>query len=190
LGLWGTTHFTTTATPRTTKNSNDNETNAMMRLGPGKHDTLQKFISRTLQRNNWSVYKMTISQSIPVDWRIKSKQNCAQICQRFLKEDVDIVVNADETFLHFHPFVENLIAPTGVKHVETAMQVDNEKFGMTVMIACEYRTSSILPPMIIFTGVHCAKLMSEWSSYPKGMFIVLLMNIIFPNPTTLSLFFS
>jgi len=31
------------------------------------------------------------------------------------------------------------------------------------MIACEYRTSCILPPMIIFTGVHWTKLMKQWS---------------------------
>jgi len=149
---------------------NDNETYAMTQFVSGKRDTLQKFISRTLQRNNWSVRKMTISQSIPVDWRIKSEQNCAWIRQRFLKEDVDVVVNEDETFLLFHPFGENLTAPRGVKHVGTAMQVDNERFGATVMIACEFRTSSILPPMIIFTGAHCAKLMTDWCSYPKYFF--------------------
>ncbi len=99
-------------------------------------------------------------------------------------------MNANETFLLFHPFGENLIAPRVVKRVGTAMQVDNEKFGATVMIACEFRTSSILPPMIIFTGVHCAKLMTDWCSYPKGMFIVLLMNNIFSNPTALSLFLA
>ncbi len=73
-------------------------------------------------------------------------------------------MNADETFLLFHPFGDKVIAPTGKKRVGTAAQVDNEKFGATVMIACEYKTSSILPPMIIFTGVYCAKLMMEWST--------------------------
>ncbi|MFO0446490.1 MAG: hypothetical protein ACK51L_02365, partial [bacterium] len=34
---------------------NNNETNAMTQFISGKRDTLQKFISRTLQRNNWSV---------------------------------------------------------------------------------------------------------------------------------------
>jgi hypothetical protein len=53
--------------------------------------------------------------------------------------------------------------------------VDNEMFGATVLIACEYWTSSILPPMIIFTGVYCAKLMKEWSSYHKGICFVLLI---------------
>jgi len=90
------------------------------------------------------------------------------IRDKFSAENVDVVVNADETFLLFHPFGEKVIAPTGMKRVGSAVQVDNEKFGATVLIACEYRTSSILPPMIIFTGVYCAKLMTEWASYQKG----------------------
>jgi hypothetical protein len=32
--------------------------------------------------------------------------------------------------------------------------------------------------------------MTDWSSYPKGMFIVLLMNNICSNPTALSLFLA
>ena len=134
----------------------------------GKRNSLQKFIARTLKRNKWSVRKITISQSIPVDWRTKSEENAARIRDKFSAENVDVVVNADETFLLFHPFGEKVIAPTGMKRVGSAVQVDNEKFGATVLIACEYRTSSILPPMIIFTGVYCAKLMTEWASYQKG----------------------
>jgi hypothetical protein len=51
-------------------------------------------------------------------------------------------VNADETFLLFHPFGDKVIAPAGKKCVGTAAQVDNKKFGATVMIACEYKTST------------------------------------------------
>ncbi len=147
-------------------NSNDNE--AVKLFVNGKRNTLTKFISRTLRRNNWSIRKITISQSVPVDWRKKAEQNSARIRAKFRAEDVDVVVNADETFLLFHPFGDKLLAPTGIKRVGSAVQVDNEKWGATVMIACEYRTSSILPPMIIFTGVYCAKLMTQWAKYPKG----------------------
>ena len=76
-------------------------------------------------------------------------------------EKVDVVINADETFLLFHPFGQRLIAPTGIKCIGSVVQVDNKKWGAMVMIACEYRTSCILPPMIIFTGVHCTKLMKH-----------------------------
>ncbi len=39
------------------------------------------------------------------------------------------------------------------------------------MIACEYRTSCVLPPMIIFTGVHCAKLMTQWATFDQAKVI-------------------
>jgi hypothetical protein len=139
----------------------------------GKRNTLKKFISRVLKRNRWSVRKISISQSVPVDWRQKAEENSARIREKFKTQNVDVVVNADETFLLFHPFGEKLIAPTGIKRVGTAVQVDNEKWGATVMIACEYRTSSILPLMIIFTGVYCAKLMTQWVNFPKGIYRVL-----------------
>jgi hypothetical protein len=112
-----------------------------------------------------------MSQTVPVDWCNKAEENSARIRERFRANNVDVVVNADETFLLFHPFGEKLLAPVGVKCVGTAAQVDNEKFGATVMIACEYWTSSILPPMVIFTGVYCAKLMTEWAKYSKGNFV-------------------
>jgi hypothetical protein len=111
----------------------------------GKQNTFHKFMSRVLKRNQWSVRKITISQSVPVDWRQKAEMNSARIREKFREENVDVVVNADETFLLFHPFGEKLIAPTGIKRVGSAVQVDNEKWGATVIISCEFRTSSILP---------------------------------------------
>lgn len=146
-------------------------TTAIAMYVKGKPNTLQKFISRTLEKNDWSVRKITISQSVPVDWRSKAVENSARIRQKFNEEKVGVVVNADETFLLFHPFGDKVIAPLGKKRVGTAAQVDNEKFGATIMIACEYKTSSILPPMIIFTGVYCAKLMTEWANYTKGIVV-------------------
>ena len=136
-----------------------------------KTATLNRYVQRVLARNNFSVRKISISQSVPPDWREKAEENAARIRHTFLKEKVDIVINADETFLLFHPFGQRLIAPTGVKPIGSAVQVDNEKWGATVMISCEYRTSSILPPMIIFTGVYCAKLMKQWANFDRAKVI-------------------
>jgi hypothetical protein len=134
----------------------------------GKRNMLHKFVSLVLERHQWSVRKISISQSIPVDWRMKAKMNSARIRKKIKDEDVDVVINADETFLLFHPFGEKLIASTGIKRVGSAVKVDNEKWGATVMIACEFRTASILPPMVIFNGVYCAKLMTQWAKFSKG----------------------
>jgi hypothetical protein len=78
------------------------------------------------------------------------------------------VINADETFVLFHMLDGRLIVPTGIKRVGTAAQVDNEKMGATVLIACKFQTSTILPPMIIFTGVYGAKLMHQWEKFEDG----------------------
>lgn len=137
----------------------------------GKRSTLNRYVQRVLARNRFSIRKISISQSVPVDWRSKAEENTARIQATFLKEDVDVVINADETFLLFHPFGQRLIAPTGVKRVGSVVQVDNEKWGATVMIACEYRTSCILPPMIIFTGVYGAKLMKHWADFDRAKVI-------------------
>jgi len=160
----------------------------------GKPNTFHQFISRVLDRHHWSVRKITISQSVPIDWREKAQANSARIRKKFSDNKVDVVVNADETFLLFHSLGEKLIAPTGIKRVGSLVQVDNEKSGATVMIACEYRTSSILPPMIIFTGVHCAKLMTHWAKYSKGeshppsllALPYVSLTIMLVSPTTIS----
>lgn len=137
----------------------------------GKRCTLNRYVQRVLARNKFSIRKISISQSVPTDWRSKAEDNTARIRATFLKEDVDVVINADETFLLFHPFGQRLIAPTGVKRVGSVVQVDNEKWGATVMIACEFRTSCILPPMIIFTGVYGAKLMKHWADFDRAKVI-------------------
>jgi len=80
----------------------------------------------------------------------KIRRKCYKDQWKFSIENVDIVVNVDETYLLYHPLGEKVIAPTGMMHVRTAVQADNEKRGATVMIACRYWTSSILPLMIIF----------------------------------------
>jgi hypothetical protein len=144
---------------------------AYNKIAEGNSRSLNRYVQRVLERHKFSVRAISISQSVPRDWRSKAEENAARIRATFLKEKVDVVINADETFLLFHPFGQRLIAPTGIKRVGSVVQVDNEKWGATVMIACEYRTSCILPPMIIFTGVHCAKLMKQWSTFDQAKVI-------------------
>jgi predicted ATP-dependent Lon-type protease len=100
-----------------------------------------------------------------VDWRVKAEDNALRIRNLFKDENVDVVINADETFVLFHMQDHKLIVPTGMKRVGTAAQVDNDKVGATVLIACEFKMSMIIPPMIIFTGVYGAKLMQQWEDF-------------------------
>jgi hypothetical protein len=92
----------------------------------------------------------------------------------FKNEKVDVVINADETFVLFHMKDTCLIGPQGIKRVGTSTKVDNEKMGATVLISCEFRTSMILPPMVIFTGAHGAKLMQNFEDGEVLLFFCLL----------------
>ncbi len=81
----------------------------------GKKNTTGKFIQHVLKRNKYSIRKNSISQSVPVDWQMKAESNAARIRAQFLEEDVDVVINADETFVLFHMQDHRLIVPTGIK---------------------------------------------------------------------------
>jgi hypothetical protein len=66
---------------------------------------------------------------------------------------------------------DHIIVPQGIKRVGSAAQVDNEKMRAAVLIAAEYRTWMILPPMTIFTGVYGAKLMQHWESFDDAKIV-------------------
>ncbi len=145
----------------------------------GKRNSVHQFIGRVLKANKYSIRKNSISQSVPTDWRSKAEENALRIRTLFKAENVEVVINADKTFVLFHTKENRLIVPQGVKRVGTSTQVNNEKMGATVLISCEFRTSMILPPMVIFTGVYGAKLMKEWEKFKDGE-LLLSPCILFP----------
>lgn len=152
----------------------------------GKKNSVSKFIHRVLDRYNYSIRRNSISKSVPVDWRSKAEDNALRIRTLFKEEKVDVVINADETFVLFHMQTDRLIVPTGIKRVGSAAQVDNDKMGATVLIAAEFRTSMILPPMIIFTGVYGAKLMQQWETFEEGKFFLFSLYYILHFPLGVS----
>jgi len=70
----------------------------------GKRSTLNRYVQCMLARNRFSVWIISISQSVPSDWCSKAEENATRIRATFMKEDVDVVINADETFLLLYPF--------------------------------------------------------------------------------------
>jgi hypothetical protein len=64
--------------------------------------------------------------------------------------------------------------PTDIKSVG-----NNKKVGATVIIDCEFRTSTTLPPLIIFTGVYGTKLMQQWESFEEVMQFVWFSDFYF-----------
>ena len=44
----------------------------------------------------------TVSQKIPDNWKTKAIEGAARVRATFLREKVDVVLAADETYLRFH----------------------------------------------------------------------------------------
>ena len=68
-----------------------------------------------------------------------------------MKEDVDIVLLVDETFLRCRETTNKDLAPKGVNRVGVALSV-NEINGWSVMITLDMFTNIALPLFITFTG--------------------------------------
>jgi hypothetical protein len=51
--------------------------NAIKVFVQGKRNTMHKFIARVLKRNHWSLRKISITQSVPVDWHNKAEEQAS-----------------------------------------------------------------------------------------------------------------
>ena len=61
-------------------------------------NSLHVYIHIILIKLNFSARKCSISQKIPQDWKSLAIKGAKRIRDRFVEEDVDIVLSADETF--------------------------------------------------------------------------------------------
>ena len=132
-----------------------------------QNDKLCNFVSRTLSMFHYCVRKSTVSQSIPKDWMNLAIQGASRVRQRFMDENVDVVIAADETFLRFIEANSKVVVPCGSKRVGTALKC-NEKEGCTVMVSMDMNASQLLPPFIIFKGTFGKTLMKSWQRYSKS----------------------
>jgi len=81
-----------------------------------KRAKLNRYVQRVLARNNFSVRKISISQSMPPDWHEKSHGECCKNKKYLLKHQADIVINADETFFLFHPFGQRQLSVSELRY--------------------------------------------------------------------------
>jgi hypothetical protein len=144
-------------------------------LTPNKQAGLAGFVTRCLNRINYSERKNSIGQKVPEDWREQAIANAEEVRKVFKEADVDIVVNADQTFLRFYPEQEYVLAPKGCKRVGGKVKTD-EKAGCTLMVSAELNSSRLLPPFIVMNGtkkINAKNLQQtlwwryrDWSSRP------------------------
>eukprot|EP00474_Spongospora_subterranea_P005193 CRZ05651.1 hypothetical protein [Spongospora subterranea] len=134
-----------------------------------KSNNLRMFLTRALIRYRWSNRKMSISQTVPVDWKTRAEIDAERICELFRRKKVQVEIAADETFLQFHASKDRCIAPVGVKRTGTVNPSENEKVGFTVVVAAERRSSQLLPPFGIMTGKFGGDLFHEWKKYKQSV---------------------
>ena len=96
------------------------------------------------------------------------KKGAARVRERFMEEDIDVVLAADETFIRFHESFDTVLAPIGEKRIGSTARIDN-KMGCTVLPTMDMSASCLLPPMIIFTGVFGGHLMKRWRNYSNSL---------------------
>ncbi|KAL7531804.1 hypothetical protein ACHAWF_003919 [Thalassiosira exigua] len=80
-----------------------------------------------------------------------SEENAKKIRETLAVANVDMVINADQTFVNFFMEEQEVAAPTGTKRVGGKVKADVKK-GFTLMVSCELETSRMGPPYAVFDG--------------------------------------
>jgi len=76
-----------------------------------------------------------------------------------ISKHVEILINADQTFVRFFPESEYVLAPTGIRRVGGKVRAD-EKTGFTLMVSAELGSSQatfLLPCFQRHKAERCSK---------------------------------
>ena len=143
---------------------------------PSAPTQLAHWLTRLLKRIGFTGRKETVSQSIPNNWKELSREFSEACLDYLMKNEVDIIVTADQTFLKFLLAQEELLVPSGVKRVGTNVKGPDHRKGVTLMLAAyAWRkhggkiVTGLLPPFIVFngmTGKTLDKKYKDWSRRP------------------------
>ena len=134
-------------------------------LEDDKQPSLGQWFSRLLDRHNWTIRKTTVYQKVPANWIEIAQLDSARICEVMRAAGVEVLINADQTFLRSYPEVDRVLAPVGSKRVKPTIKMDDKK-GCTLMCGMEMFTSSLLPVFIALTGAYQGRLAKSWAQYP------------------------
>jgi hypothetical protein len=147
----------------------------LMDLGdPRKVKSLRVFVKRAITAEGFSSRLKSIGQKVPIDWKEKAEAGAKRVRELFFKKKVTVVINADEMFINYHLVSKSVLVPTNTARVGSAITLD-AKAGCTVMVAMEMKTSTLLPPLIIFNGRFGKDLMKKWKDH-KGSTVLFTEN--------------
>ena len=133
-------------------------------LTPDKVSPRSQWLSRAIGRHGWVIRKSTVSQKVPDNWLEIGGLESVRICETFRLAEIDVLINADETFLRFYPEEEHVIAPEGSKRVGSTNET-NDKKGLTAMLGVELFSSTVLPAFTVLDGATEGRLSKHWASY-------------------------
>ena len=88
------------------KQFNDDPSHVLFKkryLGEKKRSKFSTWLKRVLKRAGWTLRSKTVSQKIPSNWKDIAQEDSARICAKMAAAGVTVLINADETFIHFYP---------------------------------------------------------------------------------------
>jgi hypothetical protein len=145
---------------------------------------LSQWLKRVLERNDFSVRKESISQTVPLDWVQIAVEATKQIRETMKAAGVTKLVNMDEVFLNYYPKETHLIAPQGVKRVGSNRGED-EKKGCTIAVGCEMFESVIMAPFLIMDGTPTGYLSRRYNEWEGPATIKFQAKHWMDNPTAM-----
>ena len=114
-------------------------------LTPKKRGNFSTWLARVLKRKGWVLRKKTVSQKIPANWVELAQVDALRISEQMKAAGVEVLLNADETFVKFYPAEDRVVAPKGSQRVGSNIEED-EKAGCTVMVTMEFFSSTLVDP--------------------------------------------
>ena len=106
----------------------------------------------------------TVSQKVPDNWVQIAQIEAERICETMRAAEVDVLINADETFVLFYPEDGHVIAPEGAKRVGSTNET-NAKQGLTGTLGMEVFSSTVLPLFTVLDGATDGRLSKQWEKY-------------------------
>ena len=105
--------------------------------------------------------QITAGVNVPDNWPEVGQVEAEPICETFRLAEVDVLINADETFILFYPEDGHVIVLEGAKRVGST-NANNSKQGLTGM---ELFSSTVLPPFTVLDAATDGRLSKQWESY-------------------------
>eukprot|EP00968_Pinguiococcus_pyrenoidosus_P019321 scaffold2088_cov452-Pinguiococcus_pyrenoidosus.AAC.1 len=121
--------------------------------GPTSQKTSAKaglagWLTRVMERAGFSERKKTVSQLVPDNWESLVRQAAASV--RETMQDVDVLLNADQTFVLFNNETERVAAKRGARRIGSNVKY-NPKKGCTLMVTVDSR-GILLKPFLVLDG--------------------------------------